>query len=182
MMSEHKDKKKQGEALDERLEELEDRIGALETERADYEGKYKRALADYQNFQRRSVSNEQSARREGAASVLHSMITALDHFDQALAQDPEKMSAQQLVEGVRLIKSELLNAIRQHGASVIEPKAGDEFDPNRHEALSRIPAAGVEPGCIAEVYQVGYAHDERVLRPAKVIVAAPSEDDDGGKE
>lgn len=173
-MAEHKQQRKH----EAEIEALEEKLGALETERADFEGKYKRALADYQNFQRRSVANEQSARREGAASVLHSMITALDHFDQALAQDPEKMTAQQLVEGVRLIRSELLGAIRQHGASVIEPRAGDEFDPNRHEALSRISAPGVEPGRIAEVYQVGYAHQDRVLRPAKVIVAAPTDDNE----
>ena len=55
----------------------------------------------------------------------------------------------------------------------IEPVVGDEFDPNRHEAVMRQPAEGIAPNHIVSVLQPGYAMGDQVLRPAKVAVAAP---------
>ncbi len=59
---------------------------------------------------------------------------------------------------------------------MIEPGPNDEFDPQRHLAVARRAAEGVEPGRIVELYQTGYTLGDRVLRPAKVVVA-PKEDE-----
>jgi molecular chaperone GrpE len=149
--------------------ELKQQVGELQL-------KYQRALADYRNYQQRALTNERQARASGEADVLHSIVRILDYFDMALQQDPEKVSAEQIMGGVRLIKEELLRAIGSHGVSRIEPSVGEEFDPLRHEAVEQVrDAEGARPGEIARLAQPGYQHADRVLRPAKVAVVASAE-------
>jgi molecular chaperone GrpE len=150
--------------LEERVAELEDKLAAAEENAL-------RARADFQNYQRRAITNERDAREWGAAGVLESMVSVIDHFDVALTQDPEKASASSIIDGVKLIKNEMVRALKDHGVSAIEPGVGDELDPGRHEAIGHQPAEGVSPGCVSRVMQVGYAMGDRVLRPAKVFVA-----------
>ncbi len=148
-----------------------DALETLRAERDSLEEKYKRTLADYHNSQRRATQNERDARQRGVEAVVESVITALDHFEKALAQDASTMSAEQLVGGVRLIQGELIKAVQRHGGGLIEPKPNDEFDPMRHQAVARSAAEGVEPGRIVRVLQTGYTLGERTIRPAMVVVA-----------
>ena len=149
---------------------------ALLAERDDLRGKYQRALADYQNAQRRFTADMGAAREAGVERVLASLIPVLDHFDLALAQDASKVAADQIVAGVRMIRDEFSRAMSTFGVCMINPIVNTEFDPSQHEALSQMPAEGVEPGRISSVYQVGYKVGERVIRAAKVIVAPPASD------
>lgn len=150
---------------------IEERVAELEEQLAAAEENTLRTRADFQNYQRRAIVNEREAREWGAAGVLETMVTVLDHFDVALSQNPEKASAASILDGVKLIKGEMLRALNDHGVSVIEPAPGDEFNPGRHEAIGHQPAEGVAPGAISIVMQAGYAIGDRVLRPAKVFVA-----------
>lgn len=138
--------------------------------------RYIRALADYQNFQRRARLNEEEAARQAMTGVLMSIVPVLDHFDFALDQlskggagNPEAV-----VEGMRAIRAELVKALGSHGVSIIAPAPNEEFDPHRHQAVTQQPAgeSGVEPGRVLATFQAGYALGERVIRPAKVAVAA----------
>jgi len=151
-------------------------IAALEEKLAEAEENVLRARADFQNYQRRAIASEREAREWGAAGVLGDMVAVLDHFDVALSQDPDKASAASIIDGVRLIKGEMVRALKDHGVASIEPAPGDELDPGRHEALGQMPAEGVEPGRIAKVMQTGYAMGDRVLRPAKVFVTPAAEE------
>jgi molecular chaperone GrpE len=150
---------------------LEDRVAELEDKLAAAEESALRARADFQNYQRRAITNERDAREWGAAGVLESMVSVIDHFDVALSQDPEKSSAASIIDGVKLIKGEMIRALKDHGVTAIEPGVGDELDPGRHEAIGHRATEGVEPGRVSMVMQVGYAMGDRVLRPAKVFVA-----------
>lgn len=135
---------------------------------------WKRAVADFHNFQRRAVMNEQEAKRQGITSVLNSIVPVLDHFDLALTQLEQaagETSVSGIVEGVRVIRAELIRALSLHGVSLIEPKPGDTFEPGKHEALMQVKTEGVESGHIAQVIQNGYALGDRVIRSAKVGVA-----------
>lgn len=147
----------------------------LEAELEEAKSRSLRVMADFQNYQRRAVHNEQTARIEGAARVASSVVTVIDHFDNALAQDLSKASPQQVLAGVQAIRDELLKILSQHGVSIIRPSPNDEFTPGRHEAVMQQPSDGIEPGRIVSTFQAGYAlaipTGERVLRPAKVSVA-----------
>src|SRR5690606_33854085 len=114
--------------------ELEQRIDAHERELEEAKSLRLRALADFQNYQRRALQNEDEAKRQGAASVLRTVIAALDHFDQALAQPVENLTPEQTHAGLKLIRDEILRAIENnHNVSIIRPDANDEFTPGRHE-------------------------------------------------
>jgi len=150
---------------------IEDRVAELEEKLAAAEEETLRARADFQNYQRRAMVNEREAREWGAAGVLESMITVLDHFDMALSQNPDKASAASILDGVQLIKGEMLRALGDHGVSVLSPEIGEDLNPGRHEAIGHQPAEGVASGAISRVMQPGYSIGDRVLRPAKVFVA-----------
>ncbi len=105
--------------------------------------------------------------------MVRSLLGVLDHFDLAIGQSTKEMTVEQLLGGIRMVRDELMKALQSHGIRRVEPSVGDEFDPNRHEAVLRQPAGDVEPGHVLSVVRSGYAMDDRVLRPARVIVAAP---------
>jgi molecular chaperone GrpE len=155
--------------------DLEARIAELEAALEQEKSRNLRLMADFQNYQRRALSNEDVAKQQGAAGVVQSVVQVIDHFDLALGQDTSKASAEQIVEGVRVIREELLRALARHGVAPMSPGPNDEFVPGRHEAIMQQQAAGVESGRVAATLQAGYvvrdASGERVIRPAKVSVA-----------
>ncbi|MFO0832080.1 MAG: nucleotide exchange factor GrpE [Phycisphaerales bacterium] len=164
-----------GAAADADMAALLDRMGAMEAELEAAKGRAVRVMADFQNFQRRAGQNEQAARQSGVSAVATSVVAVIDHFDMALTQDPAKASAQQIIDGVRVIREELLRALTRHGVTLIQPQPDDVFRPGQHEAIMQQPAEGVAPGHIVACFQAGYALQEgetqRIIRPAKVSVA-----------
>jgi molecular chaperone GrpE len=98
------------------------------------------------------------------------VIPVLDHFDLALGQDPAKVTADQIVSGVKVIRDELLKVLQRHGVNLIEPKPNDEFDPTRHQAVLQQQDEAIEPGHIVQTLQMGYALNDRAIRPASVSV------------
>lgn len=146
-------------------------IAALIAERDDAVDRYRRALADYQNYQRRSIENEREATRQGITAVLSSIMPVLDHFDLALSHKTDNAATNQVIEGVRVIREELIKALGMHGVTLINPAAGDEVDPLRHQVIMYQAVAGVEPGRVSMTLQGGYMLEQRVVRPAKVAVA-----------
>jgi molecular chaperone GrpE len=137
-----------------------------------------RLMADYQNYQRRSKTNEAVQYAEGMARVVMGVVGVVDHFDLALMQDPAKANAQQILDGVKVIRAELLKVLSSSGVGFITPSSNDPFEPGKHEAVMQQSIEGIDPGNIAMVLQPGYAIQmvtgERVLRAAKVSVAPTS--------
>jgi molecular chaperone GrpE len=150
-------------------------VARLEKEVLEERTRAMRLMADFQNFQRRAATNERVARAQGVSSVVTSVVPVIDHFDLALAQDTSKASAQQIVDGVKVIREELLRVLTRHGVQVVSPTPNDEFVPGRHEAIMQMPVEGVASGHIAQTFQPGFVlregEQEFVLRPAKVAVA-----------
>lgn len=149
-------------------------IEQLERERDEAVDRYKRALADYSNFQKRAIQNEHVAREQATAGVIRNLFPVLDHFALALDQDPESITAAQFLDGMKLVRDELLRALQMHGLQLIETKPGDTFDPTIHEAVAHVACEGVAAGGVTHVTQAGYMLGDRVLRATKVTVA-PSE-------
>lgn len=154
----------------------EDPTGALRAELDELRGRYQRALADYRNSQQRAAVEHRLAREAGVASVVERLLSVLDHFDLALGHAGGAASVEQVVQGVRMIRDDLHRTIQSLGVTPIRPEPNDEYDPQRHQAVSQQPREGVEPGRVAETCQVGYAIGDRLVRPAKVVVGAPCED------
>ncbi len=129
------------------------------------------ARADLVNQTRRAVKDVQTAREQTTMSLARNLMPVMDTFDLTLMQDPEKLDAATLFEGVRLVRQQLLGALAGFGLEPITAEPGDTFDPNRHTALMKQPGDGVESGCIVTVLQAGYAVNGKPVRPAQVAVA-----------
>lgn len=164
----------------EELAILREQVDKLTAERDEAQQRYLRSLADFQNYQRRAVQNEQVARAEGTGRVAKDVVNVIDHFDLALGQDLSKLGpgAGPVLDGLRVIREELMKTLLSHGVGLISPSKNDEFMPGRHEAIMQQADPQTEPGRIVATFQPGYtltcAGLERVIRPAKVSVA-PSE-------
>jgi len=155
---------------------MPDPAEALRADLVAAESNYHRALADLQNYKRISSENEKRAREAGKVMVLETLVSVLDTFDMAMRMDPEKTPASAIMQGIEMIRAEMMRGLGQMGFNAISPNAGDEFDPNQHDAIDRVESQEVEPGSVVELKQPGYALQARVLRPAKVTVASLPED------
>jgi molecular chaperone GrpE len=144
---------------------------ALRAELEEWQTKYQRALADFQNFQRRSIDNEAEARKQGVRTVVDKLLNVLDNFDLALAAAETATATEQILSGVTVIRGEMFTAMQSLGLARITPEVGDEFDPQQHEAMTRLPAEGINAGDISATLAPGYTLKDRVLRPAKVAIA-----------
>jgi len=157
----------QAQAADPELDALE----RLQAERDDFEHRLLRVSADYQNFARRAQQNVDIAVEQKLMDVGRGLVTVLDHFDRALGVDAQSTTAEDVMQGVSMVKSELLVTLSRYGIERVEVEVGDEFDPVRHEALMRQPSTEVDSNCITMQMQPGYMIGEKVLRPAQVGVA-----------
>jgi molecular chaperone GrpE len=139
----------------------------------EFRDRYLRAAAELENVRKRARRDVAAAEGRGIARLARELLPALDDFERALdaaEAQPENLD-HHLTDGIRLVQSQLLAALKRVG---IEPEApaGEPFDPHRHEAVAQQPVDGAESGTIVEVYQAGYRIGDDLLRPAKVVVAA----------
>lgn len=148
-----------------------DSMHQLQRERDEFESRYLRAMADYQNLARRAAQNEIVAREQAIMQMARQLVTVLDHFDHALAVDPQKTSAGDVLKGVVIVRDELLRSLQQFGVERLDVAPGEPFDPNKHEAMMRQPHDDMETDQVIQQLQPGYVLADKTLRPAKVSVA-----------
>jgi molecular chaperone GrpE len=147
-----------------------DELVRTAAERDEYLALAQRTQADFENYRKRVARESSNAQGRGVASLAKELLPALDNLDRALAaaadDDP-------LLEGVRLVRSELAAALARVGIESFSP-VGETFDPALHEAMATIeqPVDGAESGTVVEVYQPGYRLGASIIRPARVVVAA----------
>jgi molecular chaperone GrpE len=154
---------------------LEEQVAALETERDEHLNDLKRVAAEFENYRKRVLRDQESLVARAHERLVRELLPVLDDLERALAAAEEHEEAK-LEEGVRLVHRELAAALEREGLAEIETNG--VFDPHVHEALLSKPSDADE-GSVLEVAQKGYRLGDRVLRPARVVVAAPREDDGG---
>jgi molecular chaperone GrpE len=155
---------------------LEERLAALEAERDEYLNDLKRVAAEFENYRKRVLRDQESLVARAHERLVKELLPVLDDLERALAAAEEHEEAK-LEEGVRLVHRELAAALEREGLAEIETNG--VFDPHVHEALLSQPSSDQAEGTVLEVVQKGYRLGDRVLRPARVVVAAPREDDGG---
>ena len=156
--------------------ELEERLAALEAERDERLNDLKRVAADFENYRKRVARDQESLVARAHERLVKELLPVLDDLERALAAAEEHEEAK-LEEGVRLVHRELRDALNREGLAEIETNG--RFDPHVHEALLSQPS-DAEEGSVLEVVQKGYLLGDRVLRPARVVVAGPQESDGNG--
>lgn len=137
-----------------------------------------RRRADFENYRRRVERDRGAAAAEAEAGILREVLGTVDNLERALAASGADPG---LREGVSLTLRELLALLESLGVAAVDP-LGQRFDPALHQAILHEPAAGCEPGTVAEVFRKGYTYKDRLLRPALVKVASGESEgaEDGG--
>jgi molecular chaperone GrpE len=129
---------------------------------------YLRLAADFDNYRKRTAREHAELTRRANERLLNELLPVLDDLERALEAAAEHEEAK-LEEGVRLVHRSLLGLVERHGLTEIDTEGA--FDPHVHEALLAQPGEGAEEGSVLQVLQKGYRLGDKVIRPARVIVA-----------
>jgi molecular chaperone GrpE len=148
-----------------------DELGLLAAKRDEYLALAQRTQADFENYRKRVARDAAASLDRGVAKLAKELLPAIDNLDRAVQAAEETQDP--LLDGVRLVRSELSAALARVGVESFSP-GGQEFDPSLHEAMASVPQPdnGPASGTIVEVYQPGYRLGETIIRPARVVVAA----------
>jgi molecular chaperone GrpE len=158
-------------------EPVEDRLAAAEAEAEAHLNDLKRLAAEFENYRKRVGREQESLSARATERLVKELLPIVDDLERALAAAEEHAEAQ-LEDGVRLVHRQLAGVLEREGLTEIA--TAGKFDPHVHEALLSQPSDADE-GTVIEVLQKGYSLGDRVLRPARVVIAAPRETDgDGG--
>ena len=138
---------------------------------SEYLAGWKRALADYDNLQKGLVKERARMRHEFSEEAVHMVLPVLENFDQALKFKPEGLDKQMQswLSGILHVRAQLEETMKGYGA---EPfcEVGEHFDPNRHDASQERSEPEQEDQTILEVLHRGWTLNEKIIRPAQVIV------------
>ena len=149
-------------------ESLHEQIEAMAGELEQLRAQSLLERADLENQRKRMAREVESARRFANERLLADMLPVFDSLEAGLANaaadDP-------LREGLEATLRQLHKVTQANGLLEVAPAPGDGFDPERHQAMSVAEAPGVAPGAVAQLFQKGYVLNDRLLRPAMVVVA-----------
>ncbi len=152
-------KKKKGdkktEALQTRIEELEDRV--------------KRQMAEFDNFRKRTDKEKSAMFETGARSVIEKILPVVDNFERGLASVPEDEAGKPFADGMSMIYKQLTDELDKMEVKPIEA-VGCEFNPELHNAVMQVESDEYETGIVAQELQKGYTYRGTVVRHSMVAV------------
>lgn len=150
-------------------------IVALAAEVTDLKDRLLRAHAEMDNIRKRSEREKADTQKYAVSRFAHDILTVGDNFQRAIDAVPAQAAEQDpalksFLEGVTMTERELINVLERHGIKRMQAH-GEVFNPHQHQAVMETQNADVPSGTIIQVLQAGYMIEDRVLRPAMVVVA-----------
>ena len=162
-----------------KLESPEKNADSLEAQLEDAQAKatenweqYLRAKAEMDNLRRRNAKDVENAHKYGIEKFVNELLPVMDGMGLGLAA--EDASAESLREGMELTMKMLEKMMENLGIEEINP-VNEKFNAEKHQAMSLQPSADVEPNTVIAVMQKGYSLNERLIRPAMVMVSKAAE-------
>ena len=139
--------------------------------------KYLRVAAELENVHKRAARDVENAHKFALERFALELLAVRDSLEMGLAAG-EDADIESLRQGKEATLKQLVTVLERFGVEELDP-LGEPFDPTMHEAMTMQPSADAEPGSVLSVFQKGYALNGRLLRPARVVVAATPEDSAG---
>ncbi len=146
-----------------------DEVERLRAELEQVKADVLRERADLENQRKRVARDIEQARKFANEKLLGELLPVFDSLDAGLKAAGD--DAHPLREGLELTYRQLLKVAGDNGLVLVDP-TGQPFNPEHHQAISQVPTPGAAPGSVVTVFQKGYLLNERLLRPALVVVAA----------
>ncbi|HET6403313.1 MAG TPA: nucleotide exchange factor GrpE [Candidatus Thermoplasmatota archaeon] len=141
----------------------DERVAAAEAREKELIDRLARLQADFENYRRRSREDVAQAKSAGKLDLVKSLLPVLDNLDRALAHTKD--------EGLQLLARQLRDTLTNAGVVLLEP-LGEAFDAKVHEAIAQEAREGAKAGTVLTVVEKGYVLDGKLVRPARVVVAA----------
>ena len=157
------------------LEMLQRQLRDAQAEVATQKDQMLRQQADIENVRKRLRRDVEDAHKFALKNIAIELLPILDsmELEQNSAQENQETNVETLREGSALILKMLNNCFEKFNIEAIDP-VEQKFDPELHEAIAMVPVPDAEPNTIVQVQQKGYQLNQRLLRPAMVIVVAKS--------
>lgn len=156
------------------LESLQQQLEQALAKAEENWNRYLGALAEMENIRKRAERERDAARKFALEKFVNELLPVRDSLEMGLAAAREKHDLDKLMEGTELTLKMLAAVMEKSGVTELDPK-GEKFDPQRHEAMAMQPSAQAEPNTVLQVIQKGYLLNDRLVRPAMVIVAKAAE-------
>ncbi|TXC78402.1 nucleotide exchange factor GrpE [Luteibaculum oceani] len=158
------------ESAEEQTEELSEE-DKLKEQLKEANDKYLRLYSDFENFRRRNNKERLDLIQSAGSDVVKEMLPILDDFERAANSNTEAKEIDAVIEGFTLIQNKLNNILKTKGLTPMATQVGDDFDVDKHEAITNIPAPSPElKGKVVDIIEKGYLFNEKVIRYAKVVV------------
>ncbi|MEO8420653.1 MAG: nucleotide exchange factor GrpE [Hyphomicrobium sp.] len=172
-------------ATDPGAEEANAQLATLEGRIADLTDRLLRAHAEMDNLRKRTERDKEDTAKYAISKFARDILGVGDNLQRATAAVPPGAAdadpaLKALVEGVSMTEREFVNVLERNGVKRLDPE-GQPFNPHQHQAMIEIDQADVAPGTIVQVYAPGYVLEDRVLRPAMVVVAKGGEKPGSGE-
>jgi len=152
------------------IKELEDALKKLQEEAKGNYDRFLRVSADFENYKKRVSREKTELIKYGNEELIKELLPVLDNLERALEHALGEGGTDGIIEGVEMILLQFLQILQRVGVTPISA-IGERFDPALHEAVMEMETAEYDPGYVASEMQKGYQLNDRLLRPAKVVVA-----------
>jgi molecular chaperone GrpE len=140
-------------------------------EQEDYKDRYLRLFAEFENFRKRTSRERLELFASANQELMTALLPVLDDFDRASKQLPNDENAKTYVEGLELIRGKFHKTLVSKGLKSMEIEAGEAFDVDRMEAITKIPAPSDElKGKVVDVIEQGFKLGDKIIRYARVVV------------
>jgi molecular chaperone GrpE len=156
------------------VERLREELAARTREVRQHEERALRTMAEFDNARKRAERERLEHTRFANETLIRDLLPVLDNLDRALAAGRADPAAGAMTAGVELIQREFLRVLEKYGVTPFT-SIGERFDPERHEAIARVPSDAHEEMSVVSETTRGYLVHGRVLRPSAVAVAVPPE-------
>ena len=135
-----------------------------------------RQVAENENLRKRFAREQEELSKYAITNFARDLINVAENLHMAAMTIPEDEKEnnplfKNIATGVEMTLSEMTNTLKRYGIERFAPEAGDEFDHNKHQAMSQVESDEIDEGKIAVVMQAGYTMHDRLLRPALVNTA-----------
>jgi len=163
------------EELHSKIAELESRMEKSMSDAKKFEDQYLRAVAEAENVKKRTERDIDSAHKYAVSSFAKDLIDVLENLYRSteyITEDQKKdKTIAQIFDGIEMTKNEFVKVLKKYGVERISPKEGEKFDHNYHQAISQQAVDKHEPNTVLHVTQAGYMLQDRLIRPALVVVS-----------
>ena len=162
--SEEDTQQAEGSELQQQVETLTEQLTAAKDQTL-------RAHAEMQNIKRRAQQDVEKAHKFALEKFVDSLIPVVDSLEKGIESAEQTEGSQEaLIEGMNLTLKQFLASLEKAGVKQVDP-AGQPFDPNFHQAMSMVPNPDMEPNTVMNVFQKGFTLNDRLVRPAMVVVS-----------